>query len=108
LEISDAILENAIEQGTPFSARPVAIPAGELQHRVLDDIQGVRVVADRDACDSIRAPLHIDQKTLEFARLLQTLLLGIRRILLQAYREHQGIRQRHSVSSTALHLSFNA
>src|SRR5690606_7631743 len=54
LEVSGAILEDAMEKRPPFVRRPSRIAPRELQHRVLHDIERIVVIAHDDPCDTKR------------------------------------------------------
>src|SRR6185503_1304923 len=49
LTIANPVLQNAVEERAPFLARAAAVAACELEHRVLNAVEGVFVVPQSDA-----------------------------------------------------------
>ncbi len=68
LHVPDAILEDAVEKGLPLLRRPVRVRARQLQHGVLNRIQGVLFVAKRGLGDLEGLQLDARQKSVQRSR----------------------------------------
>src|SRR5690606_26167674 len=101
LEVADAIAQDSIEERTPFLGRARSIAARELQHGILDDVQGIIVIAHGDAGNAIGTPLHLGKKTFELARFGQAALLRYL-LIVQAHRSRERIRPAHSPCGSSL------
>src|SRR5262245_45052683 len=68
LTIANAVLQDAVEERSPFFGRTLAIAPRELQHRVLNDVERIVVVTDGDPGNAKRPLLYARQESLEFVR----------------------------------------
>src|SRR6185369_7317317 len=75
LTIANPVLQNAVEQRAPFLRRAATVAAGELEHRVLDAVEGVFIVPQGDARHTESALLYAGEKAVECPHLLQNRFL---------------------------------
>ena len=64
--VMDGVLEDALEDQRQLAGRPVRIFLGELEHRILDDVERGVLVSHRIHCMLERAPLHCREKGRDF------------------------------------------
>lgn len=64
---------HALDTMPPFLARALGVATGQLQHRVLYDIQRIVVVAHGNPGDTKCALLDADKKAVQRAHLIQSL-----------------------------------
>jgi hypothetical protein len=64
--VPDGVLKDALEQEREFRGRPVGIVLGELQHRVLHDVERRLLLLDREDALLERATLDRGEEIRQF------------------------------------------
>ena len=76
VEVADDVLEDALKEHRQLGRRLAAVFFGQLEHRILHDVESEMIVADREQRLLVRAALDLREKIRKFLVRSQWLALS--------------------------------